>query len=208
MKKTVLISILLMTFCMTSCVSMEALGRDYKVYLDESYDDAKARIASYDESKEYLRKFRTVDKSGHTHDVTIYDRQYFKMDGVLFAYRFDDAMWYSLALTIPGGGVQVVDGTAKIMGFAGYATCIDNPETTISFIFAQKLFAQAGYESRYEAIRNVKGVSFAGVSHTGGYVDDFGKYRKYDYWDYFDRVFLTSKRDVRTLMVSAVSVDM
>lgn len=207
MKKSAFI-VLLMTMCLSSCASLEGFRRDYTVYIDESYDQARERVASYENAKEYLRKFRTVDKSGHTHDVIIYDRQYFKMDGVLFAYKFDDAMWYSLALTVPGGGVQVVDGTAKIMGFAGYATCIDNPETTISFIFAQKLFAQPGYESRYEAIRNVKGVSFAGISHTGGYVDDFGRYRKYEYWDYFDKVFLTSKRDVRTLMFSAVSVEM
>mgnify|MGYP003333990534 FL=1 len=32
------------------------------------------------------------------------------------------------------------------------------------------------------------------------YIDDFGEYRKKTYWDYFDKIFNTTKKDVTTQM--------
>lgn len=210
MKRLMFIMVCLMAFMCTSCLTagLASLFRepDYTVYVDETPSEIHARIASYEKKGEYIRKFRTIDKGEKYHDVVIYDRQYFSIDGVLFAYNIKDAMWYGLAITLPGGGWHKVSGTDKIIGYSGFATCVDNSDTTVSFILSQKLFSQSGYGNRSEAVSNIKGVSFYGLNYNQGYVDDFGRYQRYDYWDFFDEVFQTTKKDVKKLMYSAISV--
>ena len=115
-------------------------------------------------------------------------------------------MYYGLALNLGSDRTVTLDGTDKVLGIQGYATSVKNPDLTIGFIFARKLFAQPGYSSMYEATR-IGGVSFYAPNVDDGYVADFGKWRRYTYFDYFDNIFKTTKQDVRTEMYQAIQLE-
>ena len=87
----------------------------------------------------------------------------------------------------------------------GYATAVNNPDTTISFIFAKDMFAQKGYSSMYEA-NQINGVYFAGPAKTEGYIDDFGCWQTYTWTDYFERIFNTRNKDVKMRMYMAMQL--
>lgn len=91
----------------------------------------------------------------------------------------------------------------KIIGIAGYDCPIVAPDTKVSFIFARKLFGLKGYSSKHEACQ-IDGVYFAGRNYNDGYIDDFGRWKTYNWQDYFDKVFNYSKRDVKKSMYMAL----
>ena len=79
-------------------------------------------------------------KWGNVHTVTIHDDEYMKIDNVYYACKFRNLMYYSLSLNMMGN-IKTVEGTDKVWGFQGYSTAVNNPDTTISFIFAKDMFA-------------------------------------------------------------------
>lgn len=206
MKKCSVIFILLclVSVFMTSCTSIKGLlNPDFTVSYGESVQTVKERVAKIEKSNTYMKKFTTKDKMGNTHQVIIYDKQYMKVDKVIYAYKFDALMYYQLVLNVLGS-VQTVSGSEKVIGITGYASPIENPDLAYSYIFARELFGQKGYSSRYEACQ-IDGVYFAGIQFDEGYIDDFGKWVKYDWWDYFEKIFNTTSKDVRSTMYMAFS---
>lgn len=187
------------------CTGLKALFvPEYSVSVKESESEILEKVESYNDSLTYLKKFRYEDKMGKRHQVTIYDENYLSIDNVVYAYKFRNAMYYSLVIRHPNGA-KIVDGTDKMIGLQCNASPINNPDTTISFIFARKLFAQKGYSSMAEASR-IDGVYFAAPSIDDGYIDDFGRWQRYTWWDLFEGVFLTRNQNVRTELYGAVQL--
>lgn len=199
----ILCLLVLSSMMFTSCLSTMIAPPEY-VSVIESKEVVENKISIYETSGEYLKKFRSKDKLGNWHEWIIYDENYFSMDGIVYAYKFHELMTYSLVITTPKGQ-NIIDGSAKVMGFQGYASPINNPETIVSFIIASELFAQKGYSSKYEACQ-IKGVSFISLPKDEGYIDDFGKWQSYTWTDYFEKVFSTRNKDAKKIMYSAMSL--
>ncbi len=207
MKKAVesvkaLVPFLLASLLLSSCASLGRIIRsDYSVPIQESYESVKAKADKIMAQKSYMKRFSAVDKFDKRHDVVILDYQYFTIDGVLYAYQFNNMMYYGPALSFGKSNSFALPD--KAVGFQGYASVVANPSSTVSFIFARKLFGQKGYSSMYEACK-INGVSFAGRPSDAGYFDDFGKWHEYGYHDYFENVFKTRKQDVPLEMYQAL----
>ncbi len=187
---------------LTSCASLKnVLYTDYSVEVTEPLADVKSKADEIIEEKTYIKKFRTVDKVDKKHEVIFLDKQYFSIDGEIYAFKFHNIMYYGPSLS--AGRRNIYNLPDKMIGLQGYATSVRNPEITIAFIFARKLFAQKGYSSMYEA-SGINGVSFSSPKGETGYIDDFGKWQRYSYFDYFENIFLTRKQDVGIEMYQAV----
>lgn len=76
------------------------------------------------------------------------------------------------------GDIKSVNGVEKVWGLQGYATAVNNPDTTISFIFCKDMYPIRGFSSMYEA-NQISGVYFAGLNKNEGYIDDFGCWQTY-----------------------------
>lgn len=201
MKKAVLL--VLVTLMFTSCLSTMFAPAEYVPAMD-SLEVIEKTISNYESSGEYLKKFRSKDKMGNRHEWIIYDDKYFSVDGIVYAYKFHELMTYSLVLTSMKGQT-VIDGSEDVIGFHGYASPVNNPETIVSFIIASELFAQKGYSSMHEASQ-IRGVSFIGLPSDEGYIDDFGRWKSYTWTDYFEKVFSTRNKDAKKIMYSAMSL--
>lgn len=187
---------------LSSCASLKnILYTDYSVEVTEPFADVKSKADKITAEKSYIKKFRTVDKVDKRHEVIFLDKQYLSIDGEIYAFKFHNIMYYGPSLS--AGSRNIYNLPDKMIGLQGYATSVRNPEITIAFIFAQKLFAQKGYSSMHEACE-INGVSFSGPKGDTGYIDDFGKWQRYSYFDYFENIFLTRKQDVGTEMYQAV----
>lgn len=187
---------------LASCSSLKnALYTDYSVEVSEQFDDVKSKADEIVEGKSYIKKFRTVDKVDKRHEVIFLDKQYLSIDGEIYAFTFHNIMYYGPSLS--AGNKNIYNLPDKMIGLQGYATSVRNPEITIAFIFARKLFAQKGYSSMYEACQ-INGVSFSSPKDETGYINDFGKWQRYSYFDYFENIFLTRKQDVNIEMYQAV----
>ena len=188
---------------LSSCLSTNFLFYDYSVPITEPYETVKARAEKIVAEKSYIKKFNTEDKEGKKHTVIFLDRQYLSIDGAILAYRINNIMYYGPALAF--GGKKSFELPDKMVGIQGYATSAANPKLTVCYIFAQKLFGQKGYSSMYEACK-INGVSFSSPKGESGYIDDFGKWQRYTYFDHFENVFKTRKQDVRIEMYQALQV--
>ena len=82
---------------------------------------------------------------------------------------------------------------------------MNNPDTTISFIFCKDMYHMKGFSSMYE-VNQINGVYFAGLNFDDGYIDDFGCWRSYEWTDYFERIFNTRNKDVKMRMYMAMQV--
>ena len=91
------------------------------------------------------------------------------------------------------------------MGLQGYATSVNNPETTISFIFCKDMCPLKSFSSMYDA-NQINGVYLANRNPDDGYIDDFGYWRSYEWTDYFERIFNTRNKDVKMRMYVAMQV--
>ena len=198
MKKLIFVVIASLMF--TSCLSTMFAPTEY-VSIKEPTDVIETKISTYKETNEYQKKFVSKDKMGNRHEWIIYDENYFSVDGIVYAYKYHDLMTYSLVIAQS----YTLNDTAKVIGFHGYASPINNPETVVSFIFAGELFAQKGYSSTYEASQ-IKGVSFRGIQGDEGYIDDFGRWQTYTWQDYYEQVFSTRNKNVKKIMYSAMSL--
>lgn len=114
-------------------------------------------------------------------------------------------MYYGLILAYAPERAVTLGGADKIIGIQGYATSVENPGFTVGFIFARKLFAQKGYGSMYEASQ-INWVSFSAPNVDDGYIDDFGKWHRYSYLDYFEDIFKTRNQDVGMEMYQAIQL--
>lgn len=157
-----------------------------------------------DKDKTYQKRFTAKDKMGNVHTVTIYDDEYMKIDNVFYAYKFRNLMHYGLTLNVMGD-IKSVNGYEKVWGLQVYATSVNNPDTTISFIFCKDMYPLKSFSSMYEA-NQINGVYFAGRNPDEGYVDDFGYWRSYEWTDYFERIFNTRNKDVKMRMYMAMQV--
>lgn len=204
MKKLLLAAVLAAPLLLASCASLiRTFTLDYSVPVKEPLADIKARQKKIMDEKSYLKKFTAVDKSNKKHEVVILDKKYMTIDGVAFAYQFSNLMAYGPGLGI--GNRNSFKLPDKKWGLQGYASAAANPETTLSFIFAKKLFGQRGYSSMREACE-INGVSFYGPQVDEGYIDDFGQWRQYGYYDYFEDVFGSRSQDTRTEMYMALEL--
>ena len=188
---------------LSSCLSANFLFEDYSVPITEPYETVKARAEKIVAEKSYIKKFNTEDKEGKKHTVIFLDRRYLSIDGAIMAYRFHNIMYYGPSLSLLKKNVYELPD--KMIGMQGYATAAANPQLTVCFIFARKLFGQKGYSSMYEACK-INGVSFSSPRGEAGYIDDFGQWRKYSYFDHFESVFKTRRQDVKTEMYQALQV--
>ena len=208
MKKCFILTIFASVFItlFSSCQSMiNAFTVDYSVPVTEDYETVKTKADKTVVQKDYLKRFNTTDKVGKSHAVIILDKKYLSIDGELFAYKFDNIMYYGPELSI--GKTTVYTLQDKMQGIQGYASCVRFPDITISFIFSKQIFGQPGFSSQYEAIK-INGVSFS-VPPSGpgyGYIDDFGNWQNYTYYDYFEQIFGTRKQDVSMKLYQAVEL--
>lgn len=195
---------LLAAFAFSSCASMKNLfGTDYSVPV-ESLEVVQEKADRIITEKSYLKKFNTVDKMDRRHTVIILDEHYLSIDDVLYGYKFHNLMYYGPSLSALNDK-PVYTLPDKIIGIQGYATPVANPNVAVSFIFARKLFAQSGYSSQYEASR-INGVSFSAPYADDGYIDDFGRWHKYTYYDYFENIFKTRNQDVKLEMYQSIEI--
>ena len=135
--------LVLVSLMFTSCLSTMFAPAEYVPAMD-SLEAIEKTISNYETSGEYLKKFRSKDKMGNRHEWIIYDNKYFSVDGIVYVYKFHELMTYSLVLTSMKGQ-KIIDGSEDIIGFQGFASPVNNPDTIVSFIFASELFAQKGY---------------------------------------------------------------
>jgi len=174
---------LLAAFAFSSCASMKNLfGTDYSVPV-ESLEVVQEKADRIITEKSYLKKFN---------------------DDVLYGYKFHNLMYYGPSLSALNDK-PVYTLPDKIIGIQGYATPVANPNVAVSFIFARKLFAQSGYSSQYEASK-INGVSFSAPYADDGYIDDFGRWHKYTYYDYFENIFKTRNQDVKLEMYQSIEI--
>ena len=196
---------LMIIFGTISSVSAKGFfSNSYKVSFDKTLEQVQVRAELMDKEKTYQKHFTAKDKMGNLHIVTIYDDDYMKIDNVFYAYKFRNIMYYSLSLNMMGS-IKTVEGTEKAWGGQGYATAVNNPDTTISFIFSKEMLGQKNFNSMYEA-NQINGVYFAGLNHNEGYIDDFGCWQTYTWTDYFQRIFNTTNKDVKMKMYMAMQV--
>ncbi len=146
-----------------------------KVSFDKTLEQVQVRAELMDKDKSYQKRFTAKDKMGNLHTVTIYDDEYIKIDNAFYAYKYRNLMHYGLTLNVMGD-IKSVNGYEKVWGLQGYATSVNNPDTTISFIFCKDMMK--GFSSMYEA-NQINGVYFAGRNPDEGYVDDFGYWRRH-----------------------------
>lgn len=187
----------------TSCSSLKNLiNPDYSVHYELTESEVKAAAAKVESEKNYLKKFTTKDSMGKLHEVIIYDDYYLKLDNQLYAFRYDNLMYYQLSLNMLGTQTNI-DGSEKVIGFTCWATSLSNPDLTVHIIFAQELFSKKHYNSQYEASK-INGVYFAGRKADDGYIDAWGKWQKYTWSDYFEKIFGTIDQDVKRKMYMAL----
>ena len=179
-------------------------SNSYKVTFDKTLEQVQVRAELMDKDKTYQKRFTAKDKMGNLHTVTIYDDEYMKIDNVFYAYKFRNLMHYGLTLNVMGD-IKSVNGYEKVWGIQGFATSVNNPDITISFIFCKDMYPMKGFSSMYEA-NQINGVFFAGRNPDEGYVDDFGYWRSYEWTDYFERIFNTRNKDVKMRMYMAMQV--
>lgn len=189
---------MLLPFVLASCVSF---AKAYAVPVEEPLEEIVSRGQKIINEGTYIKAFNAVDKMDKKHIVVFLDTKYLSIDGVVFAYKFSNIMYYGPGLSLRGRDAYKLPD--KIWGFQGYATAAADSNTTVSFIFAKKLFGQKGYSSMYEA-NEINGVWFGGKPADGGYIDDFGKWRDYTYFDYFENVFGSRKQLSKTQMYMAL----
>ncbi len=187
-----------------TCASAKGLfSTDYSVSFDKTLEQVQTRAELMDKNKTYQKKFTAKDKMGNYHTVIIYDDEYLKIDNIFYAYKFRNLMYYGLTLNVMGD-IKSVDGFKKVWGVQGYATAVNNPDTTISFIFCKDMYPMIkGFSSMSEACK-INGVSFVGRNNDDGYVDDFGCWRTYEWTDYFQSIFNTMNKDVKMKMFMAM----
>lgn len=192
-------------FVFSSCTTFQnLLNPDYSVHYELSEEQAVAVAAKVEAEKGYLKKFFAKDSMGKLHEVIIYDDYYLKLDNQLYAFRYDDLMYYKLSLNLFGTETNI-DGTEKVIGFTCWATSVSNPDLTVHIIFAQELFSKKHYNSQYEAAK-ICGVYFAGRLSDAGYIDAWGKWHRYTWSDYFEQIFGTIDQDVRRKMYMGLEV--
>lgn len=203
MKKASVILIFFLTLLLASCTTLQNFLKlpDYTVQFKEDPTIALTRCERLIKNGDYMKSFRTVDYMGKKHNICIIDENYIQIDKIIYAYKVKNAMYHGL--TLGGSEYITVDGTERIIGMQGYATSLVNPESTVSFIFAQKLLFQKSYKSMYEA-GQIKGVSFHSGYSSNSYMDDFGNWKKYTIYDCFEKIFGTTKQDVRQEMYCAI----
>ena len=122
--------------------SVSATGffsNSYKVTFDKTLKQIQVRAALMDKDKTYQKRFTAKDKMENLHTVTIYDDEYMKIDNVFYAYKFRNLMHYGLTLNVMGD-IKSVNGYEKVWGLQGYATSVNNPDTSISFIFCKDMY--------------------------------------------------------------------
>ena len=196
---------IMMFSCTISCASAKGLFfRDYSVSFDETLEQVESKAEEMEADKSYQKSFTAKDKMGNYHKVIIYDDEYMKIDNVYYAYKFRNLMYYGLTLNVMGD-IKSVDGFEKVWGLQGYATAVNNPDTTISFIFCKDMYPIKGFSSMYEA-RQINGVYFAGLNSNEGYIDDFGMWKTYTWSDYYERIFNTMNKDVKMKMFMGINV--
>ena len=194
---------IMVLFTTVSSVSAKCFfSNSYKVSFNKTLEQVEVRAELMDKEKSYQKRFTAKDKMGNVHTITIYDDEYMKIDNVFYAYKFRNLMYYSLSLNMMGN-IKTVDGTERPWGLQGYATAVNNPDTTISFIFCKDMMK--GFSSMHE-VNQINGVYFAGRNPDEGYVDDFGYWRSYEWTDYFERIFNTRNKDVKMRMYMAMQV--
>lgn len=204
MKKSTL-SVIFVAVLLTSCSTLKNLvSPDYSVHYELSESEVKAAAAKVESEKNYFKKFVAKDSMGKLHDVIIYDDYYLKMDNQIYAFKYDNLMYYQLSLNVFGNQMNV-DGSDKVIGFTCWATSVSNPELTVHIIFAQELFAKKHYNSQYEASQ-INGVYFAGRKADDGYIDAWGKWQKYTWSDYFEKIFGTIDQDVKRKMYMGLEI--
>ena len=196
---------ILVIFGTISTVSAKGLfSNSYAVSFDKTLEQVQVRAELMDKDKSYQKRFTAKDKMGNLHTITIYDDEYMKIDNVFYAYKFRNLMHYGLTLNVMGD-IKSVNGFKKLWGLQGYATAVNNPDTTISFIFCKDMYPMKSFSSMFEA-NQISGVSFSGRNPNDGYVDDFGYWRSYEWTDYFERIFNTRNKDVKMRMYMAMQV--
>lgn len=196
---------IMMIFSTISTVSAKGFfTTSYAVSFDETLEQVQAKADLIDKEKSYQKRFTAKDKMGNLHTVTIYDDEYMKIDNVVYAYKFRNLMHYGLTLNVMGE-MKSVNGYEKIWGAQGYATAVNNPDTTISFIFCKDMYPMKCFSSMSEA-NQISGVYFAGRNPDDGYIDDFGCWRSYEWTDYFEHIFNTRNKDVKMRMYMAMQV--
>ncbi len=189
-----------------SCASAKGLfSSEYSVKFDKTLDEVKLSAEDMEKSKTYQKSFSAKDKMGNYHNVIIYDDNYMKIDNVFYAYKFRNLMYYSLTLNVMGD-IKSVDGFEKVWGLQGYATAVNNPETTISFIICKDMYPIKGFSSMYEASK-ISGVYFTGLNKNEGYIDDFGCWQSYEWKDYYETIFNTMNKDVKKKMFIGIGIE-
>ncbi len=201
--KKISIGLALALILFNSCASLNNfLNPDYSVHYDLSAEEVSAYAKKSEEEKNYLKRFTAKDGMGKLHEVIIYDDCYLKMDGHMYAFRYDNLMYYKLSLNLFGHETNI-DGSEKVIGFTCWATSLTDPELTVHMIIAREIFAKKHYKSQYEASQ-INGVYFAGRRADDGYIDVWGHWQKYQWKDYYEQIFGTVEQDVKWRMYMTV----
>lgn len=200
MRKDLLFQIILSCLVFSSCATM---NKNYQsqntINFSESPEVIHLIADSYEITKNYQKRFIAFDYMGKNHEFIIYDNNYLKMDGRIYAYKFKSLINYKLSLNIFGTETNI-GGSEKVIGFEGVLTSIDNPESTYDFILAKDLFAKRHYRNKYEACK-IPGIKFKGINiWYDGYIDSNGCWQSYSWSDYYEQVFGTVKQDIGRLL--------
>ena len=186
MKKLKVLILAAISALFTSCITLGNV--DYSVPFTETAAAVNAKSAKIINSQSYLISFPASDSEWNMHKVIILDEKYLKLDKKVYAYKFDSLMRYQHGYTNSSGTFVSLEKEGGVVGFTGYATSVDNPETTIRFIFARQLASPRYYTSTFDARQKDKGVYYTGLPRYSNVMID-GQLQRATYYDYFPLVF-------------------
>ncbi len=196
MKKTFVFVLIAICSLYSSCATFENLTVPKKsVAITESPEAVNKKASKLLKSYSYIIRLSAVDRFDKAHRIIILDEQYFQFDGKLYAYKFDSLMRQRRGYTALNGNFVPFEKEGGIVGFTGYATSIDNPENSFTFILSRFLASAPYYTSAFDAYQKDRGIYFSSPPKYSNKTKN-GVLQKATYFDYFPILFYTDEDDV------------
>lgn len=196
MKKTFVFVLIAICTLYSSCTTFENLTVPSKsVAITESSEDVNKKASKILKSYSYIIRLSAVDRFDKAHRIIILDEQYFQFDGKIYAYKFDSLMRRQRGYTAANGNFVSLEKEGGVVGFTGYATSVDNPETTFSFILSRFITSAPYYTSAFDAHQKDRGIYFTSPPKYSNKTKN-GVLQRATYFDYFPALFYTDEDDV------------
>lgn len=197
MKKTFVFVVASICIFFSSCATLESFTKvDNSVAITESAEEVNKKASRMLKNYSYIISIFACDRFDNNYKIIILDEQYLCLNGKVYAYKFDSLMRRQIGYTKPDGTFVPLQKQGGVVGFTGYATSVDNPENTISFILSRFIVTADNYTSGFDARQKDKGIYFTGLPKYSKRTKN-GELQRATYFDYFPILFYTDDYDVQ-----------